>query len=234
MKTEKAHVSRVSAKASLSDRITQLGDKDCHKIFPVIIKADVHGSLEAISDALEKLVDDEVQVQQIHAGIGNVTESDIMLASASKAVIINFNTQPSKHLKELAVKENVDIRTYAVIYTLIDEIKSIVEGLLSPEERETILGVARIQQIFDLSKVGKIAGCIVTDGKLERSAKVRVMRNALVAYQGEIVQLKRFKEPVQDVVYGQECGIALPGDCQDMRAGDLIECYRVETIVRRL
>src|SRR6201999_2279136 len=193
------------------------------------IKADVQGSLEAITGALEKLGTDEVGAQVIHSGVGGITESDVTLSHSSGAAIIGFNVRAHKEAREAAERENVDIRYYNIIYNLVDDVKAAMSGLLTPEKRETMLGNAQILEIFLVSKVGKIAGCRVTDGKVERGANVRLIRDNVVIHEGKLSQLKRFKDDAKEVLAGQECGMAFES-YQDMRAGDVIECYRVETV----
>jgi translation initiation factor IF-2 len=203
------------------------------KDFPLIIKTDVQGSLEAITGALEKLGTDEVSARVIHSGVGGITESDVTLSHSSGAAIIGFNVRAHKEARELAERDGVDIRYYNIIYDLVDDVKKAMSGLLTPERRETMLGNAQILEIFNVSKVGKIAGCRVTDGKVERGAGVRLIRDNVVVHEGKLSQLKRFKDDAREVVAGQECGMAFE-NYQDMRQGDVIECYRVETVQRSL
>ncbi|MGB9364429.1 MAG: translation initiation factor IF-2, partial [Xanthobacteraceae bacterium] len=201
--------------------------------FPLIIKGDVQGSVEAIAGALEKLGTDEVAARVIHSGVGGITESDVTLAESSGAAIIGFNVRAHKEAREAAERTGTEIRYYNIIYNLVDDVKKAMSGLLTPELRETMLGNAQILEIFVVSKVGKIAGCRVTDGKVERGANVRLIRDNVVIHEGKLSQLKRFKDDAREVVAGQECGMAFEG-YQDMRAGDVIECYRVETVQRSL
>jgi translation initiation factor IF-2 len=203
------------------------------KEFTLVVKTDVQGSLEAITQSLEKLGNDEVRARVIHGGVGGITESDISLASASGAAIIGFNVRASKEAREAAEREGVEIRYYNIIYDLVDDVKKAMGGMLQPEIRETMLGNARIKEIFNVSKVGKVAGCIVTDGHVERGANVRLIRDHVVIHEGKLSQLKRFKDDASKVEVGQECGMAFEA-YQDMRAGDVIECYRVESIARTL
>ncbi len=203
------------------------------KEFPLIIKGDVQGSIEAIGGALDKLGTDEVGARIIHSGVGGITESDVTLAESSGAAIIGFNVRAHKEAREAAERTGTEIRYYNIIYNLVDDVKKAMSGLLTPELRETMLGNAQILEIFVVSKVGKIAGCRVTDGKVERGANVRLIRDNVVIHEGKLSQLKRFKDDAREVLAGQECGMAFEG-YQDMRAGDVIECYRVESVQRSL
>ena len=200
---------------------------------PVVVKADVQGSAEAIVQALEKIGNDEVRVRVLHYGVGAITESDVTLAQASGAVVIGFNVRAHKEAREAADRAGVEIRYYNIIYNLMDDVKDAMSGLLAPTLRETMLGNATILEIFNVSKVGKIAGCRVTDGTIERGANVRLIRDNVVVHEGKLGQLKRFKDDAKEVVAGQECGMSFE-NYQDMRAGDVIECYRVEEIKRSL
>jgi translation initiation factor IF-2 len=182
---------------------------------------------------LERLGTDEVAARLIHTGVGGVTESDVTLAEASAAAIIGFNVRANKQARDSAERDGIEIRYYNVIYDLVDDIKAAMSGMLSPERRETMLGNAEILEIFNISKVGKIAGCRVTDGTVERGANVRLIRDNVVIHEGKLSTLKRFKDEVREVPSGQECGMAFE-NYQDMRAGDVIECYRVEEIARSL
>ena len=219
-------------RGSLEQMMSQLktaGRKD----LALIIKADVQGSLEAIIGAIEKLGTSEVGARVIHAGVGGITESDVTLAEASGVPIIGFNVRAHKEARDAAERGGIEIRYYNIIYNLVDDVKQAMSGLLSPTLRETMLGNAQILEIFAVSKVGKVAGCRVTDGKVERGANVRLIRDSVVIHDGKLSQLKRFKDDVREVVAGQECGMAFEG-YQDMRVGDVIECYRVETMQRTL
>jgi translation initiation factor IF-2 len=221
-----------SARGSLSDMMSQLKTAG-RKEFPLVVKGDVQGSVEAIVAALEKLGTDEVAARVVHAGVGGVSESDISLAEASNAAVIGFNVRAHKEAREAAERSGVEIRYYNIIYNLVDDVKSAMSGLLAPTLRETMLGNATILEVFDISKVGKVAGCRVTDGNVERGANVRLIRDNVVVHEGKLSTLKRFKDEVKEVTAGQECGMAFE-NYQDMRAGDVIECYRVEEIKRSL
>jgi translation initiation factor IF-2 len=203
------------------------------KEFPLVIKADVQGSIEAIVGALEKLSTDEVAARVIFAGVGGITESDITLAEASDTAVIGFNVRAHKEAREAAEQAGIEIRYYDIIYNLVDDVKKAMSGLLAPTLRETMLGNAVILEIFRVSKVGSVAGCRVTDGTVERGANVRLIRDSVVVHQGKLSQLKRFKDDAREVVAGQECGMAFE-NYQDMKVGDIIECYRVETVQRTL
>ncbi len=221
-----------SVRGSLSDMMSQLKTAG-RKEFPLVIKGDVQGSVEAIVAALEKLGTDEVAARVVHAGVGGVSESDISLAEASNAAVIGFNVRAHKEAREAAERAGVEIRYYNIIYNLVDDVKSAMSGLLAPTLRETMLGNATILEVFDISKIGKVAGCRVTDGNVERGANVRLIRDNVVVHEGKLSTLKRFKDEVKEVTAGQECGMAFE-NYQDMRAGDVIECYRVEEIKRSL
>ena len=221
-----------SARGSLSDMMSQLKTAG-RKEFPLVVKGDVQGSVEAIVAALEKLGTDEVAARVVHAGVGGISESDISLAEASNAAVIGFNVRAHKEAREAAERAGIEIRYYNIIYNLVDDVKGAMSGLLAPMLRETMLGSAQILEVFDISKVGKVAGCRVTDGNVERGANVRLIRDNVVVHEGKLSTLKRFKDEVKEVTAGQECGMAFE-NYQDMRAGDVIECYRVEEIKRSL
>ncbi len=224
--------SATSGVTSLEQMMNQLKDSGVAK-FPLLIKADVQGSAEAIANALEKLGTEEVSAQILMSAVGGITESDITLASASRAVIIGFNVRANPQARELAEREGIEIRYYNVIYDLVDDVKNVMSGMLAPERRETFIGNAEILEVFNISKVGKVAGCRVTEGMVERGAGVRLIRDNVVVHEGKLSTLKRFKDEVKEVQMGQECGMAFE-NYQDMRQGDIIECYRVETVQRSL
>jgi translation initiation factor IF-2 len=203
------------------------------KAFPLVIKGDVQGSVEAITQALEALGTKEVAARVIHAGVGGVTESDVTLATTANAAIIGFNVRANVQAREAAERSGIEIRYYNIIYNLVDDVKAAMSGLLSPERRETMLGNAQILEVFNISKVGKVAGCRVTEGVVQRGANVRLIRDNVVIHEGKLSTLKRFKDEVREVPAGQECGMAFE-KYEDMRAGDVIECYRVEEIARTL
>ena len=231
-KRENAAASISGMRGSLEQMMSQLkttGRKD----FPLIIKADVQGSLEAILGSLEKLGTDEVMARILHAGVGGISESDVTLAEGFNAAIIGFNVRAHKEAAAAAKRNGIEIRYYNIIYDLVDDVKKAMSGLLAPTLRETMLGNALILEVFNISKVGKVAGCRVTDGSVERGANVRLIRDNVVVHEGKLSTLKRFKDEVKEVAAGQECGMAFE-NYGDMRAGDVIECYRVETIQRSL
>ena len=203
------------------------------KEFPLVIKGDVQGSVEAIMGSLDKLGTSEVMARIVHSGVGGITESDIALAGASKAVVIGFNVRANTQAKQAADSQGIEIRYYNIIYDLVDDVKAAMSGLLAPTKREVFLGYASIKQVFNISKIGKVAGCVVTDGKVERGAKVRLLRDKVVIHEGTLSMLKRFKDDVKEVPAGQECGMAF-ANYQDIREGDEIECFQVETIQRSL
>ncbi len=211
----------------------QAKDAAGRKEFPLVIKGDVQGSVEAITASVEKLGNDEVRARVLHTGVGGITESDITLANATGAVVLAFNVRAHKEARESAERAGVEIRYYNIIYDLVDDVKAAMSGLLAPTLRETMLGNAEIKQVFNITKVGNIAGCVVTDGKVERGAKVRLIRDSVVVHEGTLKTLKRFKDEVKEVQSGQECGMAF-ANYEDMRAGDIIECFRVEEIQRSL
>jgi translation initiation factor IF-2 len=203
------------------------------KEFTLLVKGDVQGSVEAIVAALDKLGTDEVRARVVHAGVGGITESDVGLAATAGAVILGFNVRANAQAREAAEHDGVEIRYYNVIYDLVDEVKQAMSGLLAPTRKETFLGNAEILEVFTISKVGKVAGCRVTEGKVERGAQVRLIRDNVVVHEGKLSTLKRFKDEVREVVAGQECGMAFEG-YQDMRQGDVIECFEVEHVKRTL
>lgn len=222
----------ISAATSLEQMMSQLKSADIARI-PLVIKGDVQGSVEAITSSLEKLGTDEVSAQILTASVGAITESDVTLARASNAIIIGFNVRANKQARELAVREGIELRYYNVIYDLVDDVKKAMSGMLAPEIRETFIGYAQILEVFNISKVGKVAGCRVTEGTVERGTGVRLLRDNVVIHEGKLSTLKRFKDEVKDVQSGQECGMAFE-KYEDMRKDDVIECFRVESIIRTL
>ena len=205
---------------------------DFHEL-NVIVKGDVDGSVEALSDSLIKLSTDEIQVNIIHKAVGQITEGDVLLAAASNAIIVGFQVRPSMGARKLAEKEQIDIRLYSVIYQAIEELKSAMEGMLSPEIKEEIIATVEVLETFKISKVGTIAGCIVRDGKITRTAKIRVIREGIVIYTGVLGSLKRFKDDVKEVTKGFECGLNIE-NYNDIRVGDMIEGYQEVEVKKTL
>ena len=199
----------------------------------IVLKGDVDGSIEALSDSMEKLSTDEISVNIIHRGVGQITESDVLLASASDAIIIGFQVRPSISARNLAEKEGIDIRMYSIIYEAINEIKSAMEGMLEPTEEENIVGNVEVRETYKISKIGTIAGCYVTNGNIIRKNKIRLIRDGIVVFNGKIKQLKRFKEDVNEVKNGYECGLSIE-DFNDIKVGDIIESFEIKEIKRKL
>ncbi|EJW09433.1 Translation initiation factor 2 [Rhodovulum sp. PH10] len=225
---------RASGKrGSLEQMMSQLKSSSGLKEFPLVVKGDVQGSIEAIVGALEKLGTEEVAARVLLSGVGGITESDVTLAEASNAAIIGFNVRAHKEAREAAERLGIEIRYYNIIYDLVDDVKKAMSGLLAPTTRETMLGNAQILQVFNITKVGKVAGCRVTDGVVQRGANVRLIRDNVVIHEGKLGQLKHLKDDVREVTAGHECGMSFE-NYQDIRVGDVIECYRVETVQRSL
>ena len=199
----------------------------------IILKGDVDGSVEALSDSFSKLSTEEIQINIIHKGVGAITETDVMLASASDAIIIGFNVRPAGNARQLADKEEIDIRNYSIIYDAIDDLKDAMEGMLSPEMKEEITGTAEIREIFKISKVGSIAGCMVTDGKIYRSSRIRIIREGVVVFTGELTALKRFKDDVKEVSKGYDCGIQIK-NYNDIEMNDTIEAFQEVAVKKKL
>jgi translation initiation factor IF-2 len=203
------------------------------KELSIIIKADVQGSAEVLADTLTKLSDERVKIRIIHTGVGAINESDVLLATASNAIIIGFNVRPDRNASDVAEKERVDIRQHSVIYNVTDEIKKAMAGLLEPTIKETRVGTAEVRQIFKTPKVGTVAGCLVVDGRMTRSgeAQARLLRDNVVVWQGRLASLRRFKDDVSEVKTGLECGIALER-FNDVKVGDVIEVFSVERVAQ--
>jgi translation initiation factor IF-2 len=212
---------------SLQQQIAEGGMKE----LPIIVKADVQGSSEVLADTLQKLSDDKVKIRIIRAGVGAINESDVLLGSASNAIIIGFNVRPDRNAAEMAEREEVDIRQHSIIYNVTDEIQKAMEGLLDPTFKEVRLGAAEVREVFRVPKIGAIAGCMVTTGLIKRSGdtQVRVLRDNVVIHEGKIGSLKRFKDDVSEVKSGFECGIALAG-FNDVKVGDVIEAFTMEKV----
>ena len=199
----------------------------------LIVKADVDGSMEALSDSLLKLGNDEIHVNVIHRSVGQISESDVLLAAASDAIIIGFNVRPSSQARKLAENESIDVRLYSIIYDAIEEVKSAMEGMLAPKMVEKITCNIEIRDVFKITKVGTIAGCYVTEGKVNRNTQIRLIRDGVVIYTGKLASLKRFKDDVKEVSTGYECGLNIDG-YNDIRVGDNLEGYEEVEVKRTL
>jgi translation initiation factor IF-2 len=216
----------------LENMFDQIGEGGV-KTLSLVIKADVQGSYEALAHALQKLSTEEVKVNIIHSGVGAITESDINLALASNAVVIGFNTRPDATARKLIGSSTLDVRYYNVIYDAVDEVRAALSGMLAPERKERVIGLVEIRQVFRISKVGSVAGCYVLDGIVKRGAGLRLLRDGVVVYTGELDSLKRFKDDVREVKAGFECGLSLRG-YDDIREGDQLEFFEVVEIARSL
>ena len=221
-----------SARSSMEQMMTQIAAGEVREL-PLVIKSDVQGSLEAIQASLGKLSTNEVNVRVLHGGVGGINESDITLARASNGIVIGFNVRTNPQARELAKRDNVEIRYYSIIYDVIDDMKALMGGLLAPTLREKFLGFVEIRQVFSISKVGKVAGCYVTEGIVKRNAKIRLLRDDVVIHEGQLASLKRFKDEVKDVKESYECGIVLE-NYNDIRENDILECYEIESIARQI
>ena len=199
------------------------------KELPLIVKADVQGSAEAVKASLEKISNEEVRVRVIHAGVGAINESDILLASTSGAIVVGFNVRPDSGAQASAQRTNVDMRFYRVIYDAIDEIESAMKGMLAPKFQEAVIGHAEVRMTYKVSAIGTIAGCMVKDGKITRDAQVRVLRDNIVIHEGEVGSLQRFKDAVKEVTSGYECGMSI-AKFNDLKEGDVFECFVMEEI----
>jgi translation initiation factor IF-2 len=197
----------------------------------LIVKADVNGSLEAVTESLKKLEREEVKLSFVHSGVGGITENDVQLAATSNATILGFNVRPDRKARELAETEHVEIRNYEIIYKLLEDIESAMLGMLAPEYEEVVTGEAEVREIFRVPKIGAIAGCYVLNGQITRGSKVRFLREGVIIWKGEINSLRRFKEDVREVAAGYECGIGL-SDFQDLKSGDIIETFDEREIAR--
>jgi len=224
---------QASSSRQTLDQLLKTREAGEKRMLPLVLKTDVQGSSEAIQGALAKLGTDEVGVQILQSGVGGITESDVILAHASGAGVFGFNVRANNMARDRAKRDGVEIRYYNIIYNLVDDVKAALSGLLTPETREKFLGNAEILEVFNISKVGKVAGCKVTEGSVRRGAKVRLIRDDVVIHEGELSTLKRFKDEVREVQAGQECGMGFIG-YQDLQKGDVIECFDVETIQRAL
>ncbi|HEY7836929.1 MAG TPA: EF-Tu/IF-2/RF-3 family GTPase, partial [Solirubrobacteraceae bacterium] len=231
LKTE-ALARRSGRKVSLED-VFKLAQEGTVQELALVVKADVAGSLEALEDEIAKLPQDEVSVNVVHRGVGGVNESDVMLAAASEGVILAFNVRPVGDARQVADREGVEIRSYSVIYRAIEELRAAMQGMLAPEEVETPLGQAEVRQLFKASRIGTIAGCQVTEGKITRGARVRLVRDGTVIYDTTIESLRRFNDDVKEVTSGFECGIVL-ANYQDVKEGDVLEAYETRQVEREL
>ncbi|MGH7730506.1 MAG: translation initiation factor IF-2, partial [Candidatus Eiseniibacteriota bacterium] len=223
---------RAAKAISLTEIRTQITRGEVSEL-KIVLKGDVDGSVEALSESLGKLGSAEVQVRIIRQAVGQITESDVLLAAASGAIVVGFHVRPDTRARELAQREKVEIRLYEIIYKVVEEVKQALEGMLKPEIREVVQGTAEVRQVFKLSKSGTVAGCMIASGSMPRTAKVRLLRDGVVVWNGRIGSLRRFKEDVREVASGFECGIALDG-MNDIKVGDVIEAYTVEEMARTL
>lgn len=228
----RAQKSAAQPRGSLEQIFSQIEAGEAKEL-PVLVKADTHGSVEAIIASLEKMGTDEVKVRVLHSGVGGINESDIGLAQASNAFVVGFNVRANAQAREMAQRENIDIRYYSIIYNLTDDVKDMLSGMLAPEMRETFLGNAEVLEVFNIGKLGKVAGCRVTDGVVKRGSSVRLLRDSIVIHEGKLSTLKRFKDDATEVRDGMECGMSFE-NYQDIKAGDVIECFDVEQITRSL
>ena len=222
----------VSARGSVEQMLTAIAAGEAEEL-PIVIKTDVHGSLEAIRNALEKLGTEQVKARILTGGVGALSESDISLAAASNAMVIGFNVRAIPQARDLAKRDNVEIRYHSIIYELIDEVKAAMSGLLSPDSQENFIGYAEIRQVFSVSKSGKVAGCMVTEGIIKRGCKVRLLRDNVVIHEGSLKTLRRFKDEVKEVRESMECGMAFE-NYADIQEGDMIECFEIKEVARTL
>lgn len=227
---QKAEMLKKMSKVSLDDLFSQIAEGQI-KDLNIVIKADVQGSVEAVRQSLEKLSNDEVRVRAIHCGVGAITETDVMLASAANAIIIGFNVRPDNMAQSAAEREKVDIRLYRIIYKAIEDITAAMKGMLEPEYEELVIGHAEVRQTFKVSTVGTIAGCMVTDGMIRRNSQARLLRDNVVIYEGALSSLKRFKDDAKEVAQGYECGLSLE-HYDDIKEGDVVECFEMHEIAR--
>ena len=219
-----------SQRVTLEDLFSQIKEGKV-KDLNIIIKADVHGSVEAVKQSIEKLSSDEVRIKPIHSGVGAITETDVMLAAASNAIVIGFNVRPDSKAVQMANNENVDIRTYRIIYDAINDIEAAIKGMLEPKFKEVVIGKAEVRATFKVSSIGTIAGCYVQEGKIQRNGGIRVVRDGIVVFEGKIDSLKRFKDDVREVLQGYECGLTIEG-FNDIKEGDELECFVSQEVPR--
>ena len=222
----------VSGRGTLEEMMSRIKEGETSEL-PVVVKSDVHGSMEAIINSLEKLGNEEVKVRVLHRGVGGINESDVTLANSTGAIIIAFNVRANPQARQMARRDNVDIRYYSIIYNVVDDAKAALSGMLAPKQQENFLGYAQIRQVFSNSKVGKVAGCMITEGMVKRGAKVRLLRDNVVIHDGTLKTLRRFKDEVKEVKEGYECGMAFE-NYTDIQVDDQIECYEIQEIAREL
>ena len=225
---ERAKAAAPVQKVSLENLFDQIKSGE-RKELALIVKADVQGSVDAVKSSLEKLSNDEVNVRVIHGAVGAINESDVTLAAASNAIIVGFNVRPDAAARDSAARNHVDMRMYRVIYDAIDEIEAAMKGMLAPKFREAIIGHAEIRQTYKVSSVGTVAGCYVTDGKIQRACDVRIVRDGIVVHEGHLASLQRFKDSVKEVAQGYECGLSFE-KYNDIKVGDIVEAYVMEQI----
>jgi translation initiation factor IF-2 len=221
-----------TSKVSLEDLYTQIKTGDVKEL-RVVLKADVQGSVEAVNDALTRMSTDEVKLRVLHTSVGGITESDILLAAASNAIVIGFNVRPESKGAALAAKEGVDVRLYTIIYEVVADVRAAMEGMLEPTFREQTHGRVDIRQTFNIQGVGTIAGCYVTEGKITRGSQIRLLRDHVVVFEGKLASLKRFKDDAREVAAGYECGLGLEG-FQDIKQGDVLEAFERIAVIRRI
>ncbi|MCR4708245.1 MAG: translation initiation factor IF-2 [Clostridiales bacterium] len=226
----RASMTKTSSATTLEELFGKMEEGEV-KDLNIIIKADVQGSVEAVKQSLEKLSNEKVHVRTIHSGVGGVTENDVMLAGIDGAIIIGFNVRPDGKARDAAARDGIDIRYYRVIYQAIEDVEKAMKGLLAPEFKENLLGHAQVRNVFRITGVGTIAGCYVTDGKIQRNAQVRLLRDNVVVFEGKLSSLQRFKDAVREVAEGYECGVGLE-NYSDIKEGDVIECFIMEQVVR--
>jgi len=225
---EKATATAGAGRGNLTDMLARIQAGE-QKEVALLVKADVQGSAEAIGVTVQKLAHEEVRVRVLLSGVGQITESDVQLAKASNAVIVAFNVRATSQARELAQRDGVDIRYFSIIYEVADDVEKLVKGKVAPKAREKFLGYAEVRKVFDITKTGKVAGCMITEGLVKRGAGVRVLRENVVIHSGELSQLKRFKDDVREVARGYECGLSF-ANFHDLREGDVVECFEVEMV----
>jgi translation initiation factor IF-2 len=225
---EKASGGATAARGTIEEMMSRIA-AGAQKEVAVVVKADVQGTAEAINVTLAKVSRDEVRVRVLLSGVGQITESDIQLARASNAIVVAFNVRATAQAREMATRDGVDIRYYSIIYDVADDVEKLVKGKVAPKARERFLGYAEIRKVFDITKTGKVAGCMITEGLVKRGAGVRLLREGVVVHNGELTQLKRFKDDVREVARGYECGLSF-ANYNDLREGDVVECFEVEMV----